>query len=213
MVKHATSLSELEVRRFLEGLASGPSDITNASGKCHVTTTMETLANTEGLLARTKVHVTWCKGSGYVSVRTKAVVEDEAVRMLKSLDMVHKKLMKGEVIPAPDGGETAVATFRNPAWSEYEEFKSPEKAESDDWQMPEGKGRYSHVPDNESYHLGIQTICETVNVELNDHPLFRAKLLRLLVRDFGASEDNLIDTEVPIFPKNEAIDRKVKPER
>ena len=169
-----------------------------------VSTTMEMLASYEGPLARTKVHLTWCKGSGTVTVRTKAVAEDTAFQMARTLDGVFKKLLEGEVLPAPDGGETAVATFRNPAWSDYEEFKTPEKAESEDWQMADFRPRHSHVPDSESYHLGILTICDTAHVELNDHPLFGAKLLRLLVKDFGANDSNLIDAEVPTFPKSES---------
>ncbi|CAK0879113.1 unnamed protein product, partial [Prorocentrum cordatum] len=150
-------------------------------------------------------------GSGYTSIRTKSVVEDEAFRMIRSLDTVYKKLMKGEVIPAPDGGETAVLTFRSPAWSDYEVFKSPEKVASGDWQTAEGRPQRSHVPDSEGCHLGTQTICDTVNAELNDHPLLRAKLLRLPVRDVGATERNLTDTEVPTFPTSE--DGKMKLER
>ncbi|CAK0872212.1 unnamed protein product [Prorocentrum cordatum] len=169
------SRTRWRVQSFPEGLASGPSDITNAAGKCHVTTTMATLASYDGPQAR---------GSGHMSIRTEAVVGDEAFRMMRSFDTVYKKLMKGAVVSAPDGGETAVLTFRRPAWSDYEALKSLERAASDDWRIADGRPRRSHVPDSESYHLGIQTVCDTVNAELNDHALFRARLLCLPVNDF-----------------------------
>ena len=53
--------------------------------------------------------------------------------------------------------------------------------------------RQAFFPKNEEYNVAIAELCNEVGRKLYSYPLWKKKLLQLLLQDFGANPDQVID--------------------
>ena len=118
MVKVAAKGAPSTVRSFLEGLAAvEDAKVEASSNRLKVRVAARTLDDRlEGKEGVSTITLEYHNSTGNIAIRCPAAVEDVAYDRIKLLESMYSaSVKKGQIPPPPEGGGTAVTSFRLPA--------------------------------------------------------------------------------------------------
>eukprot|EP00435_Cladocopium_sp_Y103_P015753 s1700_g3.t2 len=139
---------------------------------------------------------TYHKSTEMITLNGPAVFMDGAEQMIKDVINVFSKLVRdGTRDPLPEG---AVHWGRALDYMQSKGYDSAfwecvGLAEEIKGQSVEKEKRQVFVPKDEEFHAAIADLCVEVNRKLHNYPLWKRKLLYVLLQDYGANPDQVIE--------------------
>jgi hypothetical protein len=142
------------------------------------------------------VTCTYHKSTQMITLTCPAVLMDGSEAMIKAVVGVFSKLIRGGVRdPLPEGAQH---------WGKALDYMQKKGYESCFWECVDlaeeisGKvvvkeERQAFVPQEEEFHAAVGDLCNEVARKLHNFPLWKKKLLYVLLQDFGANPDQVIE--------------------
>eukprot|EP00435_Cladocopium_sp_Y103_P011900 s3832_g3.t1 len=141
------------------------------------------------------VTCTYCKTTGMISINCQAVMMDSAEEMLKGVFQVYAKLVDGGVRePLPAGAQHWGRAMDYLARKGYNSvYLDNKEADEEEGKIQVKKECQAFVPHDEEYTAAIADLCGEIGRKLHNFPLWKKKLLQVMLQDFGANPDQVIE--------------------
>eukprot|EP00435_Cladocopium_sp_Y103_P051560 s1160_g16.t1 len=141
------------------------------------------------------VTCTYCKATGMITITSPAVMLDGAEDMVKAVFSVYAKLVgEGQRDPLPAGAQHWGKAM------DYLEKKGFHSVFLEKGEIEDGEGkivvaeeRQAFVPQDEEFTAAVAELCNEIGRKLHNYPLWKKKLLHVMLQDFGANPDQVIE--------------------
>eukprot|EP00435_Cladocopium_sp_Y103_P050503 s1907_g15.t1 len=134
------------------------------------------------------------KSTGMVTITCPAVHMDGAEAMITKVFAVYAKLIhSGTREPLPEGAQHWGKALDYMEKKGYESAFQECVALEDSGKIVVSEERQAFVPKDEEYNAAIADLCNEVGRKLYNYPLWKKKLLQILLQDFGANPDQVIE--------------------
>ena len=148
--------------------------------------------NVRGKLAQCGVTLTMYDNTGTIRIQGPQALDLELLEYMQDVESFYADLTwKAELgMKMPEGFATIMQYCRKPCWAET---LHPGKSEKVGATAPPGSkattpdmaGPSTKLPQGEGFKAAIRAIAETADLELDEHPEWKNKLMHMLRVDFG----------------------------
>eukprot|EP00435_Cladocopium_sp_Y103_P009129 s4017_g2.t1 len=189
------ALFEVMVSQCVESEESYEKHITQNSTLCRARLAAKHVNSQKFRGEEALVTYAFHKSTGMITVSCGAVFVDEAQKMLSEVLKIYKVVIKdGKIDPLPEGAQ---------AWGRalnylmdkgiVSQYVLNQDAPSEGGKLEEAKERQMFVPKDEEFHAAVADLCGEVARKLHNYPAWRNSLLQVMLRDYGANPDQVIE--------------------